>query len=320
MRLSHLWDSRRLLSYCLIVAAAIALAMCGCAVPAAANETSSATATATSASTVTPTPQPPCTQLVTGATPLQSVSGVPGLQAPAGTYIGPASTSGGGAGQYAVTTYTLCFQGSEANVDGGQLTPSATPTSTIGYLVHGGWKLNNLFPDPTNFAYLDYCSNAHICVNSSGSGAPFTFVGFDQYASHTGGYTTFRLQVGRIAAPSCLNDPQYYSGTPKYTIYEDGNSASSTSPTYHFLMPPGTRVSSYLGGGTAGSTYAYFCGAGTQATIVNFLKQAMQNDGYTISSVSASGFHAQTGSNPTYSIDVSVTSPGNYYLRVFVPF
>ncbi len=140
MRLLHLWDSRRLLSYCLIVAAAITLVMCGCAVPAAANETSSATATATSAPTVTPTPQPPCTQLVTGATPLQSVSGVPGLQAPAGTYIGPASTSGGGAGQYAVTTYTLCFQGSEANIDGGQLTTSATPTSTIGYLVHGGWS------------------------------------------------------------------------------------------------------------------------------------------------------------------------------------
>jgi hypothetical protein len=296
---------------------AIALALSGCAVPAAANEASSATAT--SVPTATPTPQPPCTQLVAGATPLQSVSGVSGLQAPAGAYIGPASTSGGGAGQYTVTTYTLCFQGSEANIDGGQLTPSATPISTIGYLVHSGWKLNNLFPDPTNFAYLDYCSNAHICVNSPGSGAPFTFVGFDQYASHTGGYATVRLQVGSIAAPGCLNDPQYYSGTPKYTIYQDGNSASSTSPTYHFLMPPGTRVSSYLGGGTAGSSYAYFCSAGTQATIVNFLKQAMQNDGYTVSSVTASGFHAETGSNPMYNVDLSVSSPGNYYLRVFVP-
>lgn len=318
MRLSHLWDSRRLFSCCFIAIAASALAIGGCASPAAANE--SASATATSIPTVTPTPQPPCTQLVAGATPLQSVSGVAGLQAPAGTYISSASTSGGGAGQYTITTYTLCFQGNEANIDGGQLTPSATPSSTIGYLVHNGWKLNNLFPDPTNFAYLDYCSNAHICVNSAGSGAPFTFVGFDQYASHTGGYTTFRLQVGSIAAPSCLNDPQYYSGTPKYTIYEDSSTASSSSPTYHFLMPPGTRVSTFLGGGTAGSTYAYFCSAGTQATIVGFLKQAMQNDGYTISNATASGFSASTGSNPTHQVDVSVTSPGNYYLRVFVPF
>lgn len=317
MRLSHLWDSRRSLSCCLLITVAIVLAVSGCATPAGTNETSAATATPLP--TVTPTPQPPCTQLVTGATPLQSVSGAPGLQAPTGTYISPASTSGGGAGQYTVTTYTLCFQGNEANIDGGQLTPSATPTSTIGYLVHNGWTLNNLFPDPTNFAYLDYCSNAHICVNNAGSGAPFTFVGFDQYASHTGGYTTVRLEVGSIVAPSCLNDPQYYSGTPKYTIYQDGNSASSTSPTYHFLMPPGTRVSTYLGGGTAGSTYVYYCSAGTQATIVNFLKQAMQNDGYTVSSVTASGFHASTGSNPTYNVDLSVTSPGNYYLRVFVP-
>jgi hypothetical protein len=245
---------------------------------------------------------------------------VPGLQTPAGTYIGPASSGGGGAGQYTITSYTLCFQGNEANIDGGQLTPSATPTSTIGFLVHSGWKLNNLFPDPSNFAYLDYCSNAHICVNSSGSGAPFTFVGFDQYASHNGGYTTFRLQVARIAAPVCLNDPQYYSGTPQYRIYEDGNSAGSSSPTYHFLMPPGTRVSTFLGGGTAGSSYAYFCSAGTQTTIVTFLKQAMQNDGYTISNVTASGFSASSGSNPTHQVDVSVSSPGNYYLRVFVPF
>src|SRR5690242_2610771 len=74
MRLSHLWDLRRPLSCCLVLAVAIALAISGCAAPAAANE--SASATATSVPTVTPTPQPPCTQLVAGATPLQSVSGV----------------------------------------------------------------------------------------------------------------------------------------------------------------------------------------------------------------------------------------------------
>ena len=110
---------------------------------------------------------------------------------------------------------SLCFQGNEANIDGGQLTPSATPQSTIGYLVHNGWTLNNLFPDPANFAYLDYCSNAYICVNSLGSGAPFTFVGFDQYASHTGGYTTFQLHVATIAAPTCVNDPAVLFGNPE---------------------------------------------------------------------------------------------------------
>ncbi|HKT36875.1 MAG TPA: hypothetical protein VJR48_00800, partial [Ktedonobacterales bacterium] len=163
-------------------------------------------------------------------------------------------------------------------------------------------------------------SNAHICVNSSGSGAPFTFVGFDEYTSHSGGYMTVRLEVAKIAAPSCLNDAQYYSGTPKYTLYEDGNAATSSSPTYHFLMPPATRVSTYLGGGTAGSTYVYFCSAGTKATIVAFLKNAMQNDGYAVSNVTASGFSATTGSGPTHQVDVSVSSASNYYLRVFVPY
>ncbi len=296
----------------------LVLVISGCAPTASGGE--SASATATSVPTLTPTPQSPCAQFVAGATPFQSVSGVPGLQLPTGTYISAVTTSGGGTGQYTVASYTLCFQGNEANIDGGQLTPNATPQSTIGYLVHNGWTLNNLFPDPTNFAYLDYCSTAHICVNNAGSSAPFTFVGFDQYVSHGGGYTTFQLHVATMAAPTCVNDPQYYSGTPKYTIYEDGNSASSSNSTYHFLMPPATRVSTYLGGGTAGSSYAYFCSKGSQATVVGFLKQAMQNVGYTISNASASGFSASIGSNPTYSIDVSVSSPANYYLRVFVPF
>ena len=210
--------------------------------------------------------------------------------------------------------------GSESAVDGGNVSPSGTPSSTLGYLVHAGWTINNLFPDPTNDAYLDYCSNAHNCLNTSGSPNPFTFVGFNQYASHAGGYTTLQLQVATISAPSCLNDPTYYSGTAKYTLYYDGNSASTSgSPQDHFEMPPATRVSTFQGGGTAGSTYVYYCSAGTQSTVVSFLKQAMQNVGWTISSASASGFTAATGSNPTYRIDISVAQPNNYPLRVFVP-
>lgn len=311
----RLLPARSLFACCLFTLLVIVLA--GCATTVGGTESSGATRTALP--TLTPTPQSPCVRLVTGATPFQSVSGVPGLQTPSGTYISPATTSGGGVGQYTVATYTLCFLGKEADIDGGILTPTATPQSTVGYLVHTGWTPNNLFPDPTNFAYLDYCSNSHICVNSTGSGASFTFVGFDQYASHSGGYTTFQLHVATIAAPTCANDLKYYSGTAKYTIYQDGNTASSSNPTYHFLMPPATRVSSYLGGGTMGSSYAYYCSAGTQATVIAFLKLAMQNAGYTISNVTASGFSGVTGNSPTYQIDVSVPSPSNYYLRIFVP-
>jgi hypothetical protein len=243
-----------------------------------------------------------------------SLSGVAGLQLPADSYISATpAVSGGGAGQYTIKIYTVCFHGSESAIDG------ANP-SAIGSLVQAGWTLNNLFPDPTSFSYIDYCSNAHLCVNNSGSPDPFTFVGFEQYASHTGGYTTVHLDVATIAAPSCLNDPQYYSGTPKYRLYYDGNSTSvSGDPSNHFLMPPGTRVSTFQGGGTAGSTYVYYCSAGTQATVVSFLKQAMQNVGWTISNASASGFTASRGQNPTYTIAVSVQNPNNYYLRVFIP-
>ena len=84
-------------------------------------------------------------------------------------------------------------------------------------------------------------------------------------------------------------------------------------------MPPGTRVSTYQGGGTAGSTYVYYCSAGSQATVVNFLVQAMSNVGWTISSAVLAGFTARYGSGPTYQIDVAVQNPNNYSLRVFVP-
>ncbi|MGH2515531.1 MAG: hypothetical protein ACRDHP_07730 [Ktedonobacterales bacterium] len=296
----------------------LGLAGCGTTTVAGAGP-GTATATATSPAVATATPQSPCAQLVPGAMPAQGVSGVAGIQLPTGTSISAATTSGGGVGQYTVQSYTLCFQGQESAIDGGVLSPSAPPTSTIGYLVHAGWALNNLFPDPSSVAYLDYCSSGHICVNDSGSPNPFTLVGFDSFASHSGGYTTFRVQVAAIAAPICLNDVGYYSGTPKYTIYEDGNSASSNNPTYHFLMPPGTRVSTFKGGGTAGSTYVYFCSAGTSGEVVNFLSQSMHNDGYTISNATTIGFSASQGSGPTYRIDVSVPGPNNYSLRVFVP-
>jgi hypothetical protein len=248
------------------------------------------------------------------------VNGVSGLQLPPGTYLGAPVTSGGGTGQYTVVTYTLCFQGSESAINGGVLTPTATPSSTIGYLVHAGWNPDNLFPDPTSFAYLDICSNEHTCLNDGGTPNPFTFVGFDGYASHSGGYTTFALHVATIAAPSCLNDPQYYAGTPKYTIYQDGNSLTpSANPVYHFQMPPGTRVSTFLGGGTAGSSYVYYCSAGASATVVAFLEQAMQNVGYTLSNQTATGFEASIHTTYTFSIQVSVQNPNNYYLRIFVP-
>jgi hypothetical protein len=261
----------------------------------------------------TSTPTPPCTQLVPGSAPFTSLSTVPGLALPAGAYLSSGTPSGGGAGQYQVTSYTGCYQGAESAVNG--------PTnSTLAQLHTSGWTLNNLFPDPTNFAYLDYCSGSHNCLDAGGSPNPFTFVGFEQYASQPNNYTTFTMQVATIAAPSCLNDPQYYSGTPKYTLFDDGNSASPGADPYsHFQMPPATRVSTFQGGGTPGSTYVYFCSAGTQATVVAFLKQAMANVGWNISNLSASGFSASHGSGPTYTIGVTVTNPNNYYLRIFRP-
>lgn len=146
----------------------------------------------------TATPQSPCVALVPGAAPFSGLGSVPGMQMPTGTYISAAATSGGNAGQYSIKTYQLCFQGSESAIDG--------TSSTISGLAQSGWKRNNLFPDPSNASYLDYCSNAHQCLNTSGSSKPFSFVGFDQFASHSGGYAPANALLSSVPPLSpCRN-------------------------------------------------------------------------------------------------------------------
>lgn len=289
----------------LVLILALTLAAC-------ASSSGQVTVVVTATTQATATPTPPCVQLVPGSTPFTGLAGVSGLTLPTGAYITSPKYTGGGAGQYRIATYTVCFHGVEAAING------SSSSSTLMQLKGSGWALNNLFPDPNNFSYIDYCSNSHNCVNSKGTPNPFSFIGFQQYAAAANGYTTFTLQVATISAPVCLNDPNYYSGTPKYALYYDTYSASP-NPQDHFLMPPATRVSSYLGGGTAGSVYVYYCSAGTQSSVIGFLKQAMSNVGWAISNATASGFSASYGSGPTYQIDILVQNPNNYYLRVFVP-
>lgn len=285
--------------------------------------TGCASATGTGGTGQTPqrtaTAQPACLALIPGATLATGVPGVPGIQLPKDTYIGSASSSGGGDGQYAVQSYALCFLGAESAIDGGLSGPSGQPSSTLAALVRAGWTLNNLFPDASSFAYLDACADGHTCVNTTDASHPFTFLGVDQFASQSGGYTTFRMQVATIAAPTCLNDPNYYSGAPQYVLFQDDNSFSDPAKTYHFQMPPGTRKSSFLGGGTAGSVYVYYCSAGTQATVNSMLAYALAHDGYQVSGIANGCFEANKGTNPMYGIQVCVTNPNNYYLRIFVP-
>ena len=277
------------------------------------NGAATATATGTSGGSTTGGggTQQACLAAAPGSMPFQ---GVDGLQLPSGSYITVPTTAGGGDGQYTVQTFTICVPGGEAAIDGG------SSSSAVSQLQQNQWVLNNLFPDPTSLSYLDYCSAPHICLNTPGTPNTFTFMGFDQFASQAGGVETARLQIGSMTTPICLNDVGYYSGTPKYTLYEDGNSTAQGSvPAYHFQMPPETRVSTFNGGGTAGSTYEYFCSGGTTATVTNFLTQSMQNIGWTVTP-NSTGFSATDSTGGvTYMIDLNITYPNNYSLRVFVP-
>lgn len=265
----------------------------------------------------TATPPPPCAQLPGGATLFTALEAVPDLELPTGTYISAPTTSGGAVGRYTVQSYMVCFPGKEADIDGdffGPGTRPQSPPSALVRLLRLGWMGNHLFPDSYDFASLDNCTGSRLCLNDAGTPDPFTFLSVDQFFARSGGITTFMLQVATIPAPKCLNDPRYYSGTPKYTIFEQGNTATSGNPAYYFVMPPATRVSTFKGGGTT-----YFCSAGTTASVVNNLQFSLQTDGYALNLVSDTdtNFVATKGSHPTYHVAVNVPSPGNYSLRLF---
>ena len=284
-----------------------------------ASETPKPTVLPTPTITPSPTPVPACAQLPGGGTPFQGLAAVPNLSLPAGTYIGQPVTSGGGEGQYTVQSYTVCFHGDESVIDGDIYQPPANPTSSLGKLERDGWTYSNLFPDNYTFAGPNHCTGTVRCLNNAGASNPFTFLSADQFAAQPGGVMTFRLQVASIDPPTCSNDPKYYSGPPQYTLYEEGNDTSTMTATYFFFMPPATRVSSYKSA-TSDSTYTYFCSAGTQTTVVNFLEFAMQSDSWNLSDITASGFVATKGTSPAfYEVDVNVPSASNYSLRIFPP-
>ncbi len=265
--------------------------------------------------TVTPTatPLPPCAQLPGGATPFAALEAAPDLDMPAGTYITAPTRTGGGVGRYTVLSYMVCFPGKEADIDGdffGSGTRPQPQLSSLGRLLCLGWLGNHLFPDSYDFATLDHCTGTRECLNDTGAFDPFTFLSVDRFFARSGGITTFTLQVATIRAPKCLNDPRYYSGTPQYTIFEEGNSPTSGNPNYYFFMPPATRVSTFTGGGTT----KYFCSAGTTASVVNNLELSLQTVGFSLTILSGNEFVATKGTNPTYHVEVKVPSPGNYSL------
>lgn len=275
------------------------------------------TQTATIAPTATPVPA--CAQLPGGATPFYGLAAVPDLTLPVGSYIGAPVTTGGREGQYTVQSYTVCFPGDESAIDGDLYQPPANPTSALGKLERHGWTHNNLFPDDYTIAALENCTVTLKCLNNAGTPNPFTFLSVDKFTAQPGGATTFQLQVATIDQPACLNNPTYYSGTPQYSLYEEGNDFNTMTPTYYFQMPPATRMSNHVDS-ASGSTVKYFCSAGSQATVVNFMVGALGTESWTLSDITASGFVATKGTSPAfYEIDVNVPSANNYSLRFYPP-
>ncbi len=297
-----------------VVALALALSACSGSTVTVLAPTATGTATAiTTPAAPTATPLPSCATLVPGVVLI--TGSLPGfaIHYPSGAYITPPTGSGGGTGQYVVNTYTLCYAGTVDELNG----PFSGHSSTFAYLFGTGWGTTpGMFPD--DGATLATCGGSRTCFTDAGDPNPFHFISFDQITTHAPNFVTFQMKTATIAAVTCPATSTYGAVEPQYLLFA-GNAIKPGTISHDYQFPPGTRAYNYLGGGYAGGVYVPYCANGSAASIAAFLKQSMQNGGYTITNVTATGFTASyTASGQVYSTDVTANTNG-FVLNEHIP-
>lgn len=290
------------------------MAACGsstASTPGEGSTTSTApTATATNAPP-TATPTPSCATALPGAGTPTLPSSFSTMPMPGGSVATAPTTSGGSTGQYTVYTLDVCYQGTLDEVNG----PFSGHSSVLAQLLGMGWGIGpGAFPD--DLQKLTACATGRLCLTDNGlNPAPPHLASFENLHDTGGGFITYHLKLAQVTpTPAC--DPAHFTGSATYNYFFDGHDMGSGYG--HFQLPPATRPSSDMGGGTAGSTYIGFCSAGTPATIIAFLQASMTAAGWSISNVSASGFTALypvTGGH--HETDIMVTAANYWLVRDF---
>ncbi len=236
--------------------------------------------TPTPANTAIPTvtPAPTCASLVPGSSPLGSIPHFPEVVLPPGTnpVASAPQTTGGGAGQFTITTYNVCFTGTTSDVNG----PFSTHHSLSANLLGTGWGLTpNTFPFDTQ--YNKTCSASQACYFS---GAPIVGrqLEDDNLVSHSNNLVTFHLILALPPVGPACNSNFTHSPTPG--IQTSISTAYGTVP-----LPPVSYIApdDFTGHGGVDA-----CSAGTAATLSAFLTTYMPQNGWTL--------HASSGSQQTW--------------------
>jgi hypothetical protein len=259
--------------------------------------------------TPTATPVPSCATLLPGATAAASIAGFSDVHFPTGAVDTAPHHSAGATGQFQIIETDVCYSGTLDDLTG----PFSGHHSVVAYLYGAGWGNASLFP-----YHGDFRTNCPTPCYQYGNDQ--RYLALEHITDHGGHLITYHLRLAAPpAAPHCSSS-SYPAGTP-YAVFEDPNASS----LYHFQLPPLSQFSNYKGGGHAGGTDLPLCSAGTHATMLAFMKNAVTSAGWHVTASNSTSFSAtKSSSGRTYQIDVNtvsglISSASEWVLTIHVP-
>lgn len=217
--------------------------------------TTSSTAISTPIPTNPPTATatPSCATLIPGASPLGSIPNFPEVALPSGAnpVASAPQTTGGGPGQFTITSYAVCFTGTTDEVDG----PYSAHHSLSAMLLGSGWGRT---PDsfPFDAQYNKACSSSQFCF-FAGISVVGRQLEADSVTDHGNQLITFNLHLAfPPTGPACNAN---FTSSPIHGI-------QTTTPTDYGTVP--LPPISYLApDSAAGHPGVDVCSAGTAATL-----------------------------------------------------
>jgi hypothetical protein len=262
-----------------------------------ANSTPIPTTPPTATAMPTATPTPSCATLVPGSSPLGTIPHFPEVALPSGANPVAAApqTSGGGSGQFTITSYAVCYTGTTDEVDG----PYSAHHSLSAMLLGTGWGRT---PDsfPFDAQYNKACSSSQFCF-FSGVAVIGRQLEADSVTDHGNHLITFNLRLAfPPTAPACNAN---FTGSPIHGIQTTAATAYGTVP-----LPP---ISLLAPDNSTGHGGLDICSTGTAATLSAFLMAYMPQNGWTLHASSSS---SQTWKSGSGCIDISIAAPVLWYM------
>ncbi len=281
----------------------MAVGLAGCATGGGASGAASGGGGPTSAPTATlpATPPPTTCAQVAGFAGAAGLT-LPNMELPAGAVAPAPTTSFGGAGQYTITTYTVCVPNNTGELI---VSTGKGPEPLTHLLSFYGWAMWAHFP--TGGAAQQACAASCFAFNVDDlakalfNGAP-RFLAVEQVTPLQHNLVTFTLKLAQAADPTCdgvfaTSDTALYGHQPEYTLYYDAGAG--------IQWPPMTRL---VGDSAPDVIGQDLCSAGTTASIKAFMDQQFSSHGYTSVTCVLNGNDCWKSGSTTVTLNITSAS------------